>query len=891
MKYSELSSKRRTGPTWLKFAAASLLAVAIAGCGGGSDGAAGAAGAPGAAGPAGPPGSAATTPANVVNLATVSADTWANMMPVGTVQSVAINSPPVLSFKVTDGTNPVVGLTDAQLRFTIAKLVPGVNGSQSKWVNYIVGNPDTGEPGRPTTENVKANLVDNKDGTYKYTFSRDITGPMQTKMAEWFGSNASKTSTSVRNGVTTTSTWTKVDVLGADGKLLDYVPALQHRLVIQLSGSVNSVALKNPINVVYDFIPAINQVVAAADTQREIVATAKCNECHDQIGVTTPHGGRVDTRYCVTCHTDQRKTGQPASASVNNAFTGTTYIADGQVSGNFTTLVHKVHMGNRLSKTGYNYAGVLFNTVAYTQEVTNCTKCHDNSATSTAKTTQGDNWKQAPSIVACGSCHDGINFATGTGTTASGTSDGHVGGKVQLSDDKDCLTCHKAGGFVDIAIAHAGVNKSPNNLTVPAGLTNFTYDVKTVTVNTSNQPVVTFRVMKQTAPEAAATPVVFNGTSAAPLVGFTGGPSFMVGYAGVQDGVTPADFNNFGKPRAQPALVTIGSLLGTLGTPDADGYYIATFTAAAAAFPAGAKLRTIALQGYFTQAAGTNGIAASTARHTLSSVKAVSGEERRAIIDPTKCGSCHEVFEGHGGNRNMGLGTVGSTAVCAICHNPGLVTSGRGMSDATFSAFPFTAANLATLTSWGVDKNAVNGALALPQITNNLKDMIHGIHAGKARTNPIRIARDRTPAAVNLIDGADITFIGILKNCQNCHTAGSYSSVPANSLVSTEQAFTGVFANGVFANGVYVSGGTRTVADAKKDLNTHNAKDLVTTPFTAACASCHDKAPAIAHMQSFGGRILVLRSTTIPSANPPVESCTVCHATGRQNDTALAHTK
>ena len=193
------------------------------------------------------------------------------------------------------------------------------------------------------------------------------------------------------------------------------------------------------------------------------------------------------------------------------------------------------------------------------------------------------------------------------------------------------------------------------------------------------------------------------------------------------------------------------------------------------------------------------------------------------------------------------------------------------------AAFPFTAADNATLTSWGVVKSAVNGALGFPQVSNNFKDMIHGIHAGKARTNPIQIARFRPASNVTLINGADITFVGILKNCQNCHTAGSFSTVPANSLVSTEEADNGVFLNGV----------SRTVADAKAALNTHNQTDLVTTPFTAACASCHDKAPAIAHMKTFGGQMLVKRSLAIPAG----ESCAVCHATGRQNDTALAHTK
>ena len=60
----------------------------------------------------------------------------------------------------------------------MAKLVPGANGAPSKWVSYIVtASPTTttGEvPTRPTTDNIGA-LVDNGDGTYKYTFYRDIT--------------------------------------------------------------------------------------------------------------------------------------------------------------------------------------------------------------------------------------------------------------------------------------------------------------------------------------------------------------------------------------------------------------------------------------------------------------------------------------------------------------------------------------------------------------------------------------------------------------------------------------------------------------------------------------------------------------------------------------------
>jgi OmcA/MtrC family decaheme c-type cytochrome len=113
------------------------------------------------------------------------------------VTGVTIASPPVVSFKVTDAAgNPVVGLGSTSqsatatlpgytnLAFSIAKLVPGANGSPSKWVSYVVTtvptkNATTGAitaaaPTRPSTDNT-GTLVDNGDGSYKYTFYRDIT--------------------------------------------------------------------------------------------------------------------------------------------------------------------------------------------------------------------------------------------------------------------------------------------------------------------------------------------------------------------------------------------------------------------------------------------------------------------------------------------------------------------------------------------------------------------------------------------------------------------------------------------------------------------------------------------------------------------------------------------
>ena len=72
----------------------------------------------------------------------------------------------------------------------------------------------------------------------------------------------------------------------------------------------------------------------------------------------------------------------------------------------------------------YDYAGVLHNETLYPQDIRNCTKCHDGSTTSRDDRQDGNNWKNAPSRLACGACHDGINFATGKGVTLTDAAKG-----------------------------------------------------------------------------------------------------------------------------------------------------------------------------------------------------------------------------------------------------------------------------------------------------------------------------------------------------------------------------------------------------------------------------------------------------------------------------------
>src|SRR5205085_3078043 len=132
--------------------------------------------------------------------------------------------------------------------------------------------------------------------------------------------------------------------------------------------------MANPLNVIYDFIPATGKAVGATDTQRTITDKASCNECHGKLGglVGTEsasfHGGsRYDSNLCDVCHTDQRKFGRTNVASSLNTSTqsiefpkgSTTYIADGITVGNLPVLVHKLHLGEELVKKNYNFAGIL----------------------------------------------------------------------------------------------------------------------------------------------------------------------------------------------------------------------------------------------------------------------------------------------------------------------------------------------------------------------------------------------------------------------------------------------------------------------------------------------------------------------------------------------------
>ena len=290
-------------------------------------------------------------------------------------------------------------------------------------------------------------------------------------------------------------------------------------------------------------------------------------------------------------------------------------------------------------------------------------------------------------------------------------------------------------------------------------------------------------------------------------------------------------------------------------------------------------MRSVTLQSYWTQ------VAPAAARHTISVVKSVTGDAvRRQVVDATKCANCHEWFEGHGGNRVIGKET-GSNGelVCVVCHVPGLPTSGHSMPDTAWDARTtaavgtsagWSSAQTKMFGEWGVSLTDPLKAVQpnMPRVTNNFKEMIHGIHAGRERVTPFADARYRSNN-LTLLDFRRMDFPGVLSNCEGCHKAGTYSSVPGNALVSVFES----------KNAAYVA--TPSAANAAASLASANADDVVQTPFGGACAACHDSSSAKAHMGQNGSKLNVSRT----SVGVVAESCQVCHGPNAEWDAAKVH--
>jgi len=418
---------------------------------------------------------------------------------------------------------------------------------------------------------------------------------------------------------------------------------------------------------------------------------------------------------------------------------------------------------------------------------------------------------------------------------------------------------------------------------VAGNLAVFQYGIDNVTVDNTNAATITFWIKKD-GTFVNFLPGATDNVAVRPT-GFSGGPSFLIAHAGAA--ANPQDYSNwdevattgFGQSYAtgQPKSV---SLIGLpITAVDNNNQKFRAKLTGSNSFPAGAKMRAVALQGYFTQISGGTGLD-NVGRHTPAVMKAVTGDTTRRVIvksgyvdntgkleeDPAKianltpigCLECHQAFEGHGGNR------VNNVQVCVMCHNPQLTSSARTIPDNV------------TINPTIVTKLGSN-PLAYPEVTQNMGEMIHRLHAGfgndpaststtaaglrerNVRVNNFQIVRNRqeSPGVYGVyIDSAEVTYPGDLTHCTKCHyaslppagaTVQSYKAdLPAGVLFTTEKVTTGN-ANETLAQ----------IIGARQSFQGHdpsgNPTDLVDSPIAGKCGSCHDGPAEVGHFLSTGG--------------------------------------
>lgn len=378
----------------------------------------------------------------------------------------------------------------------------------------------------------------------------------------------------------------------------DFPRDMTHSVAIYARRNTEEIAGKNYIaNLVEDFRPDGEAIVEMWDA----TTTATCNNCHDPLAL---HGGqRQEVKLCVTCHNPQ---------SVD---------PDTGNSVDMAVMVHKIHMGENLPSVragqpyqiiGFRQSVHDYSHVVYPQDIRNCESCH------TAEASQGMNHLAHPSRDSCGSCHDDVNWVTGTGHEAG-----------PATDDEACASCHAPVGEFEFDASIAGAHTIPKESSQLEGIVLEIINVANALPGTS--PTVTFSVTN-------------NAGNVIPLSGL-GSLNFNIA------GPT-SDYNFRLTESARSA------------TAQDDGTYVYTFAGtlpenASGSFAAGLEAnRTVPL---------VMGEETVNFRETAENpvfyfpIGDSPLEPRRAIVSDAKCESCHNDLDFHGANRH-------NTDYCVMCH-------------------------------------------------------------------------------------------------------------------------------------------------------------------------------------------------------------------------------
>jgi OmcA/MtrC family decaheme c-type cytochrome len=486
---------------------------------------------------------------------------------------------------------------------------------------------------------------------------------------------------------------------------------------------------ENYAGTTFNFVPNGSPVTVT----RDVVSNASCNTCHYELAF---HGGNAHSiSMCVMCHQPQNL--DPSSGN----------------SLDLKVMAHKIHMGSQLpSVVGTSTTpGVPYEIYGYMNSVSNfsavidpadprrCEVCHSQ----TTGAAQEKAFLQEPTRVACGSCHDDIDFATGYST---GSEPNHPGGP--QADDTQCANCHIPQGETpfDASILGAHVVPTDTAATYPQNpdtlLAGINLAISSVTNTTAGQaPTVTFTLMDNSGNNIP--------LSQASTLEFTmSGPTTDYGDV------------NFGANASTPGYVTESA---TGATCNSSGTCTYTFThvipaGSTGTYTIGGEAReTVTVDaGETTQQTVTLGAANPVVNF---SVDGSPVTPRRTVVLLSNCNNCHVALSLHGGLRN-------NTEYCVVCHNP--------------SNTDFTTRPSATVASYQTQ----------PPQGINFNLLVHRIHDGvNAATNAG--GPPKNPYIVVGHGGSINNFSGILfpvmsptgnatymQNCSVCHTKSSEQNLP-----------------------------------------------------------------------------------------------------------------
>ena len=199
---------------------------------------------------------------------------------------------------------------------------------------------------------------------------------------------------------------------------------------------------------------------------------------------------------------------------------------------------------------------------------------------------------------------------------------------------------------------------------------------------------------------------------------------------------------------------------------------------------------------------------------------------RRNAVAIEKCDDCHNQLSMHGNNRTDNI------EVCVTCHAPNVTDINRRAGQCA--------------TDLGTDDAPVD-----------MKVMIHALHASAATGVPYEAC-----GFGNQPHTFDFLYPGKLNNCEGCHVAGGYYPVdPAEVLGTT-----------VSANDPAIL-----------------TDDVVISPNTAVCSTCHVSDLAAQHMMQNGGDFAATKAADGSLVSSGVETCMLCHGEGRSSDVGVAH--